>query len=337
MAKSAPPVRLVSVEDHLRSGGAVDLPGALVLDDCQEILAKPKLRLTLRLLLERRVRGGRPTMLAFTLPRPTRALGGLLPLERSWLVTTLQEPAAQERAALIEQMAAAEGLALSPRLVRIVATRMHGNGRTLSGALKRLRLAGATWLDAEATLRACGLLDPFFADNPGWDLKGKVARLAERNRVRFGRVLPADLAIYTLLRVAGLAEADVARSFGIEPSAAYLRAGRFASEATAAREPRATSSDLRSSSSSRSSRSNPMAFAFVVYFENPAHEEPERPDLFDRVRRTRPDRVRHRHRDQAGRARDSRSPVRRDHACGASDDGRCVRQRASGGRHRRRR
>ncbi len=233
MAKSAPPVRLCSVEEHLRSGGAVDLAGALVLDDCQEILAKPKLRLTLRLLLERRVRAGRPTMLAFTLPRPTRALVGLLPLERSWLVTTLQEPAVQERAALIEQMAAAEGLALSPRLVRIVAMRMYGNGRTLSGALKRLRLAGASWLDAEATLRACGLLDPFFADNPGWDLKGKVARLAERNRARFGRVLPADLAIYTMLRIASLAEADVARSLGIEPSAAYLRAGRFAQEIAA--------------------------------------------------------------------------------------------------------
>lgn len=230
MAKNAPPVRYAPVEDHLRGAGSLDGPGALVLDDCQEILAKPKMRLTLRLLLERRVRAGRPTMLAFTLPRPTRALSGLLPLERSWLVTTLQEPAAQERASLIEQMAAADGLSLSPRLVRIIATRMYGNGRTLSGALKRLRLAGATWLDAESTLRACGLLDPFFADNPGWDLKGKVVRLAERNRARFGRVLPADLAIYTLLRVACLAEADVARALGVEPSAAYLRAGRLAQE-----------------------------------------------------------------------------------------------------------
>lgn len=230
MSQSAPPVRLAPVEDHLRSGGVADLAGALLLDDCAEVLAKPKTRLMLRLLLERRVRAGRPTMLAFTLPRPTRALAGLLPLERSWVVPTLQAPAVQERATLIEQMAMAEGLALSPRLVRIVATRMHGNGRTLSGALKRLRLAGATWLDAGVTLRACGLLDPFFADNPGWDLKGGVARLADRNRARFGRVLPADLAIYTMLRVAGLGEADVARTMGIEPSAVYLRATRFAAE-----------------------------------------------------------------------------------------------------------
>ena len=233
MAKSAPPIRMSSVEDHLRGGGPVEVGGPLLLDDCAEILAKPKMRLMLRLLLERRVRAGRPTMLAFTLPRPTRALAGLLPLERSWLVPTLEAPAAQERAALIEQMASAEGLSLSPRLVRVVAMRMHGNGRTLSGALKRLRLAGGGWLDAGAVLRACGLLDPFFADNPGWDLKSLVARLAERHRVRFGRVLPADLAIYTMLRVACLAESDVARAMGVEPSAAYLRASRFAAELAA--------------------------------------------------------------------------------------------------------
>ena len=230
MAKSAPPVRLASVEDYLRAGGPVDVAGALLLDDCQEILAKPKLRLMLRMLLERRVRAGRPTLLAFTLPRPTRALAGLLPLERNWATATLQAPAVQERATLIEQMAIGEGLVLSPRLVRVLATRMHGNGRTLSGALKRLRLAGSSWTDSTSILRACGLLDPFFADNPAWDLKGVVARLAEKNRVRFGRVLPADLAIYTMLRVAGLAESDVARALGIEPSAAYLRASRLAVE-----------------------------------------------------------------------------------------------------------
>ena len=232
-ARTAPPVRLASVCDHLRASGAVDVNGALLLDDCQEVLAKPKMRLMLRLLLERRVRAQRPTMLAFTLPRPTRALMGLLPMERSWNVAALEAPAAPERVMLIEQMALAEGLCLSPRLVRILATRMHGNGRTLSGALKRLRLAGASWLDAAATLRACGLLDPFFADNAAWDLKGVVARLAERHRTRFGRVLPADLAIYTMLRVANLGEADVARALGIEPSAAYLRASRFGQEVAA--------------------------------------------------------------------------------------------------------
>lgn len=230
MAKSLPPVRLASVDEHLRGQGSDDVSGPLLLDDCQMVLGRPKARLALRLLLERRVRAGRPTLLAFTLPRPTRAVAGLLPQERSWTVATIEAPAAAERAMLIEQMASVEGLTLSPRLVRIVSTRMHGNGRTLSGALKRLRLAGATWLDSTATVRACGLLDPFFADDPHWDLRLSIGRLAERHRTRFGRVLPADLATYVMLRVAGLAEADVARSLGIEPGVAYLRAGRFAQE-----------------------------------------------------------------------------------------------------------
>jgi hypothetical protein len=230
MAKSAPPVRLISVADHLRASDSVDVPGVLLLDDCQEVLGKPKMRLMLRLLLERRVRTGRPTMLAFTLPKPTRALSNLLPSERNWITTALEAPGTQERVLLIDQMAAAEGLALSSRLVRIMASQMHGNGRTLSGALKRLRLAGPSWQDASATLRACGLLDPFFSDNPDWDLKIKIVRLAEQNRGRFGRVLPNDLAIYTMLREAGLAESDVARALEIEPSAAYLRATRFAKD-----------------------------------------------------------------------------------------------------------
>lgn len=230
MAKSVPPVRLASVTDHLQSGEPVDVPGVLLLDDCQDVLGKPRMRLMLRLLLERRVRTGRATMLAFTLPKPTRSLSNLLPSERSWITTPLEAPTASERALLIEQMAVAEGLSLSGRLTQIVAAQMHGNGRTLSGALKRLRLAGTSWLDASATLRACGILDPFFSDNPDWDLKLKISRLAEQNRARFGRVLPNDLAIYTMLREASLAEAEVAQALGIEPSAAYLRASRFAKD-----------------------------------------------------------------------------------------------------------
>jgi len=228
MSQGEVPVRLASVGDFLRGPDAVDAGGALLLDDCQEVLSKPKMRLLLRLLLERRVRMGRPTMLCFTMARPSRPLANLLPIEKHWNIALLEAPAPQERALLIEQMATAEGLVLSRRLIRILATRMHGNGRTLSGALKRLRLSGASWLDASATLRACGLLDPFFSDNPGWDLKLKITRLAERNHARFGRVIPTDLAIYTMLREAALGEADVARALDIEPSAAYLRASRFA-------------------------------------------------------------------------------------------------------------
>ncbi len=219
--------------DFLIGGARCDPGMPLLLDDAQEVLGKPRHRLMLRLALERRVRAGRRTIMAFTLSGPTRPVKAFLPASRDWAVVTMDAPRPQERAPLLNQMAAAEGLSLSPALARVLATSMQGNGRTLCGALKRLRLAGTDWLDARSTLRACGVLDPFFADNSGWDLKMKIRKAAEAHRARFSRVSATDLALYTMLREAGLGEADVARFMSLEPAEAYLRASRFEKEAHA--------------------------------------------------------------------------------------------------------
>ncbi|HEY0866611.1 MAG TPA: hypothetical protein VGE01_04510, partial [Fimbriimonas sp.] len=202
-------------------------PATLILDDVQEVLSKAKLRLSLRLVLERRVRTNKPTLLAFTLPKVSRQMKGVLPSPREWTVATIAAPEPEERVLLLNQLAKAEGLAFSPALGRIVALQMHGNGRTLAGATKRLRLAGSSWLDTRATLRACGLLDAFFADNSSWDLKHRILRLATANRVRFGKVSVLDMSLYVMLHVAELGEADIARSAEISPTEVYLRANRF--------------------------------------------------------------------------------------------------------------
>lgn len=207
-----------------------DCPQVLVLDECQEVFGKPRLRALLRCDLERRVRAGKPTLLSFTVPKIGRPIKSLLPSSREWSLAEMGTPAPAERVPLIHQLAAREGLTLSANLVKIIAHQMHGNGRTLAGALKRLRLSQATWLDSRATLRACGLLEPFFADSSAWDLRMRIHRSAEISRAQFGRVLWTDLAIYTMLREATLAEASVARFMGIEPAEAYLRAARFAKE-----------------------------------------------------------------------------------------------------------
>ena len=218
----------LTVQEYLAAGARMEAGKALLLDDVQEVMGKPRQRLALRVALERRVRAARPVMLAFTYAKPTRQLKTFLPCSRDWTVLTIGEPQPAERVLLLNQMSAAEGLTLSPRLVRILAERMHGNGRTLAGALKRLRLSGASWVDATDTLRALGLLDPFFADNSSWDLRLKMLRIAEAARVQFARTPPTDLALYTMLHVAELSEADVARSAGINPGEAYQRASRFA-------------------------------------------------------------------------------------------------------------
>jgi hypothetical protein len=201
--------------------------GPLILDDVQEILGRPRPQLALRLNLERRVRAGRSTILAFTLPKPNRQLKGFLPNYRDWAICTMSEPQAAERVLLLGHMSTAEGLSLSPSLIHVIATSMCGNGRTLSGALKRLRLSGPIWLDSHSTLQACGLLDPFFADSPDWDLKLKILKVADANRLMFPKAAITDLALVVMLHEAGLAEADVARCLGISPADAYLRATRF--------------------------------------------------------------------------------------------------------------
>ncbi|CAN5611229.1 hypothetical protein BH11ARM2_BH11ARM2_32420 [soil metagenome] len=215
---------ILSVCDDLNS---LDTPSPVLLDDVQEVLARPRLRQTLTVALERRVRGGKPTALSFTLPKATRPLSAFLPSLRIWEIATMGEPVGGEREKLLLQMAAREELAFSPALSRILARHMHGDGRTLSGALKRLRLSGTQWLDAPSTLRAVGTLDPFFADNSAWDLKDRVFRAAETAHSRFGRVIAADLALYTLLHEANMNEIDVARAARITPADAYQRTARF--------------------------------------------------------------------------------------------------------------
>jgi len=220
----------LSVGDFLAGKGRLD-PTHLILDDVQEVFARPRQRQALQIALERRVKSGRATILGFTTTKPNRQIKTFLPYVRDWGIACIAEPASDERVILLNHMATAEGLSLSPRLVQILARQLHGNGRTLSGALKRLRHLNDSWLDADATLSALGLLDPFFADNSSWDLKIKILRIADQARAQFPRVNHQDLAIYAMLHKAGLAEAEVARAAGVKPAAAFQRAARFQEQA----------------------------------------------------------------------------------------------------------
>ncbi len=213
--------------DYLANPPRFDSHAPLILDDAQESLSRPRMRMILRLNLERRVRGGRPTMLAFTATKVTRQIRALLPSAHDWSISALASAQPAERIPLIHHMASAEGLTLSPCLVNMIAFQMHGNGRTLSGALKRLKLSGSEWVDSVSILRACGLLDPFFSDNSSWDLRLRILKSTEFHRGKLGTLNPPDLALYTMLSICGLSEASAARALGIEPAEAYGRCARF--------------------------------------------------------------------------------------------------------------
>lgn len=216
--------QVVDAKEWANVGLRVDPFAPLVIDNVQEGAAQHKTRVQLQLTLERRVRSGRPTLVAFTAAKPTRPLRAFLPNHHAWIVATIDGPTASERLRVVAQMARAESLSLSEPLQRILAIHLNGNGRTLEGACKRLRLQDSCWLDSRASLRALGLLNPFFVDNSDWDLREEIATAAEsRCRTDWNR----ELAIYTMLRVAFLAEADVAHYYEVEPSVAYACASRF--------------------------------------------------------------------------------------------------------------
>ncbi|HLK16682.1 MAG TPA: DnaA/Hda family protein [Fimbriimonadaceae bacterium] len=190
----------------------------LLLDNVQDLLPKPRLRHALRSAIGERVRAGQSTMLSFTSAKSARSLRILLPAPRTWTWACIQAPEPIERVLVLQHMAAAEHLAMSAPLTKLLASRLRGNGRTLMGALKRLKLYGADWQDSSLTLRACGILDMFFRDDSDWDLRETVF-----NACRPGQN-GTDLAMYLMLREAALSEAHVAQFFGVQPTIAYQRA-----------------------------------------------------------------------------------------------------------------
>jgi len=193
---------------------------ALILDNVQDALAKSRSRQQLRVALERRVRAGWPTILSFTDTKISRPVRAALPSFRDWSLLQIRPPDGTEREVVVSHMAQSEGVVLALELRRILAHRLDGNGRTLIGALKRLRLNGSQWVSSEDVLRACGILNPFFASNSAWDLRDHISEIAGIRSANDQNVT-VDLAVYAMLKIAQLSEADVARYLEIEPARAY--------------------------------------------------------------------------------------------------------------------
>ncbi|MCB8931864.1 MAG: hypothetical protein M9921_02600 [Fimbriimonadaceae bacterium] len=221
--------RVLNASEWVSSTSPVDPTAPLLLDNVHEAMERARLRIPFKLALERRVRAGRPTMLVFSENRAGRLLRAFLPSGREWEIAHLGAPEVGERRTIIHRIARSIDLSIGPCLEAMLAKGLRGNGRTLRGALMRLKLHGNEWNTDRCVLEACGIVNPFFADNSGWDLVGAVLGAAAEwaptescSRER--------LAIYTLLREAQLPEAEVARAVGAEPAAVYLRAEKFGEE-----------------------------------------------------------------------------------------------------------
>ena len=221
-------VEFMSAEQFLKMEGRVGLEKTIILDDCQDVFGKPKQCLRLRLALDRRVRGNRPTLVAFSGVGRDRRINNLLPAPRKWCLESIGEPNLSERISLVHHLAKKERLVLSPVFTKIIGTKLLGNGRVIAGALQRLKLEKSEWTDSQQILKGCGLLDPYFADNSNWDIRHRITRVANESVGKDDRIDAFELSCYLMIHLAGLCEASVAQYLELDPTRCYQHAARVA-------------------------------------------------------------------------------------------------------------
>jgi energy-coupling factor transporter ATP-binding protein EcfA2 len=221
-------VEFMSAEQFLKLESRIGLEKTIILDDCQDVFGKPKQCLRLRLALDRRVRGNRPTMVAFNCSSRDRRINNLLPAPRKWCLEAIGEPNLAGRIALVHHLARKERLNLSPVFTKIIGAKLLGNGRVIAGALQRLKLEKNEWTDSHQILKGCGLLDPYFADNSNWDLRHKIIRVAGDAVTKDPRLDVIELSCFLMIHGAGLCEASVANYLDVDPTRCYQNAAEIA-------------------------------------------------------------------------------------------------------------
>lgn len=205
----------------------------VILDDVQDAWNQVRTRQNLRLGLEKRVKSGRPTLLALTSEPPHKAHRSNLPCLREWVVGTIDEPTPSEKELVTRQIASSKRMVVAPAIVSLLAKKTKGNGRSLEGALERLKLVQSDWLENSDVLRACGILVPYFEDGQGWDVRDHVHEticavhgdLGARMSTRISAML---LSIFVMLCDVGIGEEEVASYFRLSPGATYAYAQQVA-------------------------------------------------------------------------------------------------------------
>lgn len=198
----------------------------LVLDDTQDVLRHPRARHQFRQALLRRVRSRRPTMLSFAGARVGRSLKAFVPFSREWNWALIAEPTCDERELVVRQIATTERMLLSQATTRLIARHLHGNGRSVSGALKRLKMYRSDWSDRDAVCQACGVLMPYLLGRDGWDPRDHVFEAVSQtvagvDGAPSGTV--QDITAYLLWSEIGLSEDEIATFLRVTPSSVYTR------------------------------------------------------------------------------------------------------------------
>ncbi|MCX7800247.1 MAG: hypothetical protein N2109_07900 [Fimbriimonadales bacterium] len=220
---------MVDAAEAFPGNGLEQAPEPVLIDNAEQCLGRSRTRQRVRLLLERRVRAGRPTLVAFGGENTERAVRRFLPLHRSWRIEGIGRLTSLERQRMMLELASKLGLRLGDRVVRLLSASVLGCPGTIRGALTRLLSVQADWEGPSAVLRACGLLAPMLAGNGAWDVRDHVMQAAEVAAPFLPEgVSCREVAAYVMLRVAHVPEEQAAGALSTEQGLAYAAAERVA-------------------------------------------------------------------------------------------------------------
>jgi hypothetical protein len=227
--EARPECRLIhsSALDWLAAGGSAGEADVLILDDVQDACKTLRHRQRFRQAIERRVRLRRPTLLGFSQHRPDRVSRELLSPRRFWSTVSINEPSVDDRVRIILQLAGEEGLCIHPSIAQVAAIRLCGNGRSIRGALKRLRFAKADWSREEDLIPACGVLLPHLGGPDGWDLRDVLFEAVGDTLSQQGLDCPKlrdRVFCWMAMNEMGLPEDEIAAFMKSAPSRVYRQA-----------------------------------------------------------------------------------------------------------------
>lgn len=221
-----PGVQTVSALHWLENRHRWDGAMPLLLDEVQAAVKKPRARHELKQNISQRVQLGRPTLLSFSAGINDRACRDLLANPRAWSIKEIGEPTVDEREQIVLRVAQSMKLRLHHSIALLIARHLHGNGRSIGGALNRLSLERDRWDRPEDLGPACGILMPYLLGADGWDIRDDVYEMLGEYLSGEGfdtTVLRQEIFCWLMLFVIGISETECAAFLGTTPTQIYLQ------------------------------------------------------------------------------------------------------------------
>ncbi|MFM9872195.1 MAG: hypothetical protein ACKVQS_01875 [Fimbriimonadaceae bacterium] len=174
--------------------------------------------------LELRLRRNLPTMVCTAGNFSSAIRLRVMTPGHEWHLAQILAPSPIERQCIAHQIALCEKIKLHQSIESLLATHLNGNGRSMRGAMLRLKLIRSDWLSNNDFAEACGILMPFLIGEDGWDPRDIVTDAVNHVFLAWPESPPiskrAALA-YILNQLIRLSEEDVAGFLRISTGQVY--------------------------------------------------------------------------------------------------------------------